>query len=252
MNITKKCSTHNTTAKKNRPLDYIVIHYTAGVSSKPGSAANTAAYFARPDARQASADFILDDSYIIQYNPDIKNRYCWHCGGGKQGNSGAAYYGKCLNSNSIGIEICSTNRTGKVTNANDRNWYFSDAVLKNAEDLVNYLMKTYNIPPSNVIRHFDVTGKSCPGVPGWNSYTKDESRWKDFKRFLQNGANSDGYIVEVNSPDGTLNLREEPNSKSKIVQVLKNGNRVKIVGRHGDWLQTNWNRWLYAKYVKVV
>ena len=45
ISITKKTSTHNTTAAAGRAIRYIVVHYTAGVTSKPGSAAGTASYF---------------------------------------------------------------------------------------------------------------------------------------------------------------------------------------------------------------
>ena len=34
--------------------------------------------------------------------------------------------------------------------------------------LVRYLMKKYGIPKTNVVRHYDVTGKLCPGIYGWN------------------------------------------------------------------------------------
>ena len=32
-------------------------------------------------------------------------------------------------------------------------------------------MKRYNIPINNVIRHYDVSGKLCPGIVGWNNET---------------------------------------------------------------------------------
>ena len=184
VNITKQTSNHNTSAKSNRKLEYIVIHYTAGTRSTAGSALNTAKYFANTTA-QASADFIVDDITIVQYNPDIKNRYTWHCGGKKQSNYGGTYFNKCTNSNSIGIEVCSTNKTGKVTYANDPNWYFTDAAVNKTLDLVKYLMKTYNIDADHVIRHFDVTGKYCPGIIGWNSATGNETKWKNFKAALK-------------------------------------------------------------------
>ena len=82
INITKKTSTHNTTSRPNRDLKYIVIHYTAGTHSRTGAAANIAQYFATTTV-QASADFIVDDTTIVQYNPDIKNRNTWHCGGSR-------------------------------------------------------------------------------------------------------------------------------------------------------------------------
>ena len=81
INIVKKTSTHNTSSRPNRNLKWIVIHYTAGTQSRPGAAANTAQYFATTTV-QASADFIVDDARIVQYNPDIRNRNTWNCGGG--------------------------------------------------------------------------------------------------------------------------------------------------------------------------
>ena len=101
ISITKKTSTHNTTAAAGRAIRYIVVHYTAGVTSKPGSAAGTASYFGST-SKQVSADFIVDDGGAVQYNGDIRNRYTWHCGGGKYNTKGGAYYGKATNRNTIG------------------------------------------------------------------------------------------------------------------------------------------------------
>lgn len=262
MNIIKQTSTVHTTAYKNRNLQYIVIHYTAGVSSKKGSALNTAKYFAIPTSkggRDASADFIIDDETIIQYNPDIKNRYTWHCGGKLQGAKGGTWYNIAFNRNTIGIEVCSTNKTGKVTNPNDANWSYTDKVLANTKELVEYLMKTYNIPKDNVIRHYDVTGKSCPAIIGWNGYTKDESKWNNFKKSIgglvesenvKEAQNMASYIVEIKA-QGT-NLREAPSTSSKVIQILNKGDRLKIIGIKGNWLQTNWNRWVHVSCTRVV
>lgn len=244
MNIIKFNGKH-VTKRPNRNIKYIVIHYTANTSSKKGTAYNNCKYF---NTVQASADFVVDNETIYQYNPDIKNYNAWHCGDNQH--KTAPYKGICTNSNSIGIELCSSNKKGKVTNLDDGNWYFTDAVLKNGIELVKHLMKTYNISTSNIIRHRDVTGKCCPSCNGWYG---DNKEWKWFKEQLtDNKSSSNQYTVEVKSPDGTLNLREEPNANSKLIQVLKNGDRVIIVGQKGDWLQTNWNRWLNGKYTKVV
>lgn len=75
MNIIKCTSTHNTTAKVNRKIEWIVLHYTAGTTSKSGKALDVAKMFAR-STREASADFVVDDASIVQYNRDIANRYC--------------------------------------------------------------------------------------------------------------------------------------------------------------------------------
>ena len=163
ISITKKTSTHNTTAAAGRAIRYIVVHYTAGVTSKPGSAAGTASYFGST-SKQVSADFIVDDGGAVQYNGDIRNRYTWHCGGGKYNTKGGAYYGKATNRNTIGIEVCSTNDTGKMTVANDSHWRFTDKVVSNLVELVKYLMAEYGIDAAHVIRHYietTILDKDC-------------------------------------------------------------------------------------------
>ncbi len=179
MDIVKKTSAHNTTAKAGRSIDYLVVHYTTGTASKEGAAANVAAYFASTD-NQASADFIVDDGTVVQYNPDLANRYCWHCGGSRQNTKGGGLYGACKNANSIGVELCSTNSSGKVTAANDSRWSFSQAVLERGRQLLRELMERYGIDAEHVIRHYDVTGKLCPGIVGWNADSGDESLWTAF------------------------------------------------------------------------
>lgn len=183
MRLITKTSETSTTSKKNRKIDYIVIHYTAGVTSAGKSDENVAAWFARL-ATKASSDFIVDDDSVTQFNGDIRNRYTWHCGGSKYKTKGGNLYGVCKNANSIGVEICSSNKTGSVTAANDGNWYFTDATLRNAAELVCKLMDEYGIDADHVIRHYDVTGKLCPGVIGWNADSGDESEWMKFKTSL--------------------------------------------------------------------
>lgn len=181
INITKRTSTNNTSYTPSRDIKYIVIHYTAGSTSRAGTASNTASMFSQYGLN-ASADFIVDDSTIVQFNPDLYNRSCWHCGDGKAGTKGGSYYGKCTNFNSIGIEVCSTNSNWSASDwANSTKWSFTDAVVNKAIELTKYLMKEFNIPASNVIRHYDVSGKLCPGIIGWNADSGDESKWKAFK-----------------------------------------------------------------------
>ena len=187
MTITNKFSTVHTTAKAARAIEYIVIHYTAGVTSKSGSAVNTADYF-RTTSTQVSADFTVDDTAVVQYNGDIRNRYSWHCGGSKYNTKGGSLYGICKNSNSIGIEICCNNSSGKMQAANDKSYSFSDAAVANAAELVRQLMAEYNILADHVVRHYDVTGKPCPGIIGWNADSGSEAKWTAFKQAISGAA----------------------------------------------------------------
>lgn len=226
IDITKKTTTSKTTYVPGRTISFIVIHYTAGVTSKKGSAANVAAYF-RDSNADASADYIVDDSTIVQYNPDIKNRYCWSVGGGRLSTKGGKYYGKATNRNTINIEICSGNTTGRITNANDKYFYFTDAAVKNAVDLTKYLMQKYKISASNVIRHYDVTGKLCPGIIGWNADSGSEQKWQEFKAALtaSSGTSSGtsravNYTVKV---PYALSIFAQPGTDQKVTGKCPSG-----------------------------
>ena len=252
INIVKKTSTHNTTSRPNRSIKYIVIHYTAGTQSRPGAAANTAEYFATTTV-QASSDFIVDDATIVQYNPDIENRNTWHCGGGKQSSYGAKYYQQCTNSTSIGIEVCSSNKTGRVTTTNDANWYYTDAVIEQTILLTKYLMETYNIDIDHVIRHFDVTGKFCPGIIGWNPVTGDESKWYAFKARLGGAAviqpTEVNYKGEVTA--STLNCRSGSSTSYPVVKTYALGTQVTITKEQNGWGYTG-DGWVSLSYIKKV
>lgn len=159
--IILKPITRNITKYNSRPIKYIVLHYTAGASSVSGRAIKTRDQF-QSSSRGASADFCVDDETIVQVNPNILNYYCWAVGDGK------GKYG-VTNSNSISIEMCSTLKSGtSAAKPNHNGWTISDKVLNKTEQLVKYLMSKYNIPLERVVRHYDASKKSCPGIIGWN------------------------------------------------------------------------------------
>ena len=85
-------------------------------------------------------------------------------------------YGIAKNANTLNIELCDTQKNGKYN--------VSDKTLANAIALTKDLMKKYNIPIENVIRHFDVTGKSCP------AYYVDETAWNNVKNKIQKTSTS--------------------------------------------------------------
>lgn len=189
INIIKKPLSVHVSRKSNRDIKYICIHYTAGGSSSKGSAASCYNVFTK---REASADFAVDDVDIVQFNPDIKNYYCWSVGDG-------GGHPKIKNSNSISIEICSNLKKGYSGHyPNHDGWYYTEKSLDNAVKLTKYLMKKYNIPSENVVRHYDVTRKCCPGIVGWNDaqilnpnngksigVKNNSNKWIEFKNRLK-------------------------------------------------------------------
>lgn len=186
MNIKPYYSITSLTYAPNRSIEYIALHYTAGTTSKAGTALGVAKWFANGGnpSNPASSDFIVDDVDIVQYNVDIENYYAWCVGGAKYSNPttslGASLYGKATNKNTINIEICSNKVNKKSLLASDTDWYFTKAELDNTRELVKYLMKKYNIPIERVIMHHSVTGKPCPAM-----WTHNESELKGYYDFLQ-------------------------------------------------------------------
>ena len=180
---------------RNRTIKYIALHYTAGTKSSPGSANAVKAVF---NTRNASADFAVDDRDIIQFNPDIRNNYTWAVGDPKNTSTGgASLYGICTNRNSVSVEMCSTLLNGwSARYPNHEGWIVTDKTIDNARRIVKILMQEYNIPVQNVVRHYDVSGKLCPGIVGWNqakiynnlgratTRQSDDHIWQSFKKSL--------------------------------------------------------------------
>ena len=139
-------------ARNARAIKYIVIHYTGNDGD---TAENNARYYAST-AVKSSAHYFVDANSIYQSVPDLHT--AWAVGGRKYPScpqtGGGTLHGRCLNANSISIELCDAKKDGA---------YAPDArTVERALALTRELMKKYNIPASNVIRHFDVTGKLCP------------------------------------------------------------------------------------------
>lgn len=159
--IKNNLTTRNFTKNYSKKNKYIVIHYTGAT----GSAENNTKYF-KSTYRGASANYFVDESSI--YCCVKPTDTAWHCGDKAYAGTKHPYYGKCTNGNSIGIEMCCERVGGKL--------HINKKTIANVKKLVMWLMYKYNIPPSNVIRHYDVSGKKCPNANGLLTANK----WKKF------------------------------------------------------------------------
>lgn len=172
INQNKNFKQHNT-SKRTGAIKYIAIHYVGAT----GDAKANVDYYNQSTTTGASADFFVGHKGDVwQYNPNLKARYCWAVGGT---NRGGKLYTKVKNNNSISIEMCVKTRGSKEANSPD--WYFTQETIAATIELVKYLMEEYDIPAENVVRHYDVTGKLCPGVVGWNPKSGSEHAWNSFK-----------------------------------------------------------------------
>lgn len=197
--INKNLMSINHTASKRGKgsIKYIVIHYVGALGD---AKANTDYY--KSTNVGASADFWVGFNGDIWQGNDYYNYYSWHCGGGLQGSGGASCYGKCTNSNSVGIEMCVKKRSTSTMNATDRDWYFTDATVTSAAKLTAQLMKELDIDIDHVIRHYDVNGKICPNPFVYNN---GNITWSEFKSMVKKYRN--GETRKKNS-NGTYTVKK--------------------------------------------
>ena len=189
-------------------IKYIVWHYTANDGDTDES---NAKFFKTPN-RKASAHYFVDDDSITISVPDTY--VAWSVGGSRYSNykttGGASLYKVCTNTNSINIELCDTVKNGKYD--------VTEATLANAIDLTRSLMKKYNIPISNVIRHFDVTGKQCP------AYYVNNTVWNSVKNRIS-GATSKTTVTEstTTANSSTYSFKDFVKELQKAIGVVVDG-----------------------------
>lgn len=178
---------HNTN-KTRYAIKYIVIHYTGTANA---DAYNFIRASNNPSATRASADFYVGfDGTIWQYNTQLDKRSCWAVGGGRQSVYGGTFYGKATNMNCVSIEMCVRNATTNY-NVNSPGWKLDAKTVNATAELTKYLMRKYDVTADRVIRHYDVNGKFCPGVIGWNAPSGSEAAWKAFKKkIMSSGAST--------------------------------------------------------------
>ena len=188
MEIIKNITNTNRTVSNNRDIKYLVMHYVGAVST----ARNNASYF-KNTYRGASAHYFVDDNEVVQVVED--KDIAWHCGND-------VYYCGARNSNSLSIEMCCY----RMSNGNLNITADTEA---RAVELAKELIKKYNIPIENVVRHYDVTRKNCPAP-----MVSDVERWNNFKKKLQeqnatedttNNENNE-YEKRVKNWQDTMNL----------------------------------------------
>lgn len=206
MNIIKMLTKFNLKVanRTKKDIKYIVIHYIGGVSG----AKNNAEYWASKYIGSSAHYIVGHEGEIYQSVQDID--IAWHCGADKYKHK------ECRNANSIGIEMCVRKVNSKNLVASDKDWYFEDATVDATVELTKELMKKYDIPESNVIRHYDVTGKTCPAP-----YVHNTKLWDVFKDKLK---------VSKPNKDKSENTTNKPNDdiKSDVYTVQSGDSLGKI------------------------
>lgn len=172
--INEKLIKYNFSSRGGEKIKYIVIHDT-GNTSKGAGADNHFLFFNGAD-RQSSAHYFVDDKQILRVVKDSDKS--WHCGDGRGLNG-------ITNDNSIGIEMC-------INSDGD----FNKTYLHTLK-LVKHLMKEYNIPLENVVRHYDASRKICPNIWKENNWAKWEKFKQDLKQIDKEQKNYTNTITQL-------------------------------------------------------
>lgn len=166
---------------------WIVVHYTAVINAGAKSCATSYS----KTTRAVSTHFFCDSKEI--YRCVDEKHIAWHVG---NGSVQQPFQNKTLsleelvaygdkpnwrfklaaenhirwkknnddckgNSMAFGVDLCTLKKNKDSNSAKDEDWYFNDGAVENAQKCVAYLCKKYNIDLDHVVRHADLTGKSC-------------------------------------------------------------------------------------------
>ncbi len=193
-----KADISNYSNRKDGKIQYIIVHYTG---NNGDTAENNCKYFQNPN-RGASAHYFVDEREVCQ---SVEERYkAWHCGS----ENGSYSHNLARNENTIGVEMCSIKK-GDV-------YYFLENTVINTATLVKTLMKKYNIPPENILRHYDVTGKKCPAP-----YI-DRIMWSKFKGMLADYSSVEKKEFFINGTKKVIDTIFENNTNYVNVRELSN------------------------------
>ena len=129
----------------------IVVHYVGNPNTTAKQNRNYFANLAKTHETSASSHFLIGlDGEIIQCVPLNEISYC----------------SNSRNVDTVAIECCHPDETGK----------FTDATYSSLIKLLKWLSGEYGLTKEDIIRHYDVTGKICPK---W--YVDHEEDWEKLK-----------------------------------------------------------------------
>ena len=87
-----------------------------------------------------------------------------------------AYANAPRNDDTLSIEVCHADDTGK----------FNDASYESVVKLTAWLCKQLKLKSSDVVRHYDINGKQCPKY-----YVEDKEAWKQLREDVKEQMKAD-------------------------------------------------------------
>jgi N-acetylmuramoyl-L-alanine amidase CwlA len=148
MNIVQMYLTINKFSRpgaKRAAVKRIVLHWVANPGSSDLGNRNYFENLKKQNPADNQKDIYASAHYIVDLDGSIvlcipENEVAYHAGSG------------AWNQDSIGIEICHPDWTGK----------FNPATLNAVKELCVDICKRYGLKSSDIYRHYDVTKKPCP------------------------------------------------------------------------------------------
>lgn len=179
-------------------IRYIVIHYTGNNND---TAKNNCDFFKKGNTRSAGAHFFVSQNGDVYQSIQMK-KVAYSVGGFvTQKNGAGSYYKKCTNTNSVSIELC--DNASKDPSA---------AQTEAVRHLVAYIR---SICPNagTIIRHWDVSGKSCPAqMTGSNN-----AKWLTFR----NSISAEAPVPKKEEPEMTIaEIKAELLKDKKFVEKV--------------------------------
>ncbi len=201
-------------------VKYIVIHYTGNNND---TAKNNCDFFKNGNTRSAGAHFFVSRNGDVYQSIQMK-KVAYAVGGFvTQKNGAGAYYKKCTNTNSVSIELCDNA-------SRDPSAAQTEAVRK----LVAYI-RSVCPNATTIIRHWDVSGKSCPArMTGTNN-----AKWLAFRAAISKTT----PVPKKEEPEMTIN--EIKNELLKDEAFLKKA-AEKYIAKQAEQPQSNWGAELDA------
>lgn len=148
-------------------INYIAIHYTANPGATAQANRNYFENLAHTQETKVSSHFVVGlDGEVIQCIPTSEMSYATNS----------------RNVDSVSIECCHMDETGA----------FETATYQSVVKLTAWLCTRFGLTEENVIRHYDVTGKSCPKY-----YVDHPDAWAQMKADIAARIQED-YILQEN------------------------------------------------------
>lgn len=152
-------------------INYIAIHYTANPGATAQANRNYFENLASTHETKVSSHFVVGlDGEVIQCIPTSEMSYATNS----------------RNVDSVSIECCHMDESGA----------FETATYESVVKLAAWLCTRFGLTEENVIRHYDVTGKSCPKY-----YVDHPEAWTQMKADIAARIQED-YVLQENLDQG--------------------------------------------------